>query len=95
MGYRIEYGSDGAKTSTTSQVKPKISRKRVLISITAAAVTALLLWPAGRIWVRDLLLPGDEEVTAAALGSLIEDLSDGEPVGEAVESFCREILAGA
>jgi hypothetical protein len=50
--------------------------------------------PRGRWWFRDLLLPGDEQVTSAALEGMVSDLRSGEPIGEAVETFCREILAG-
>jgi hypothetical protein len=50
--------------------------------------------PQGRLWLRDLLLPGDEEITASALEGMVSDLRAGEPVREAVEAFCREILAG-
>jgi hypothetical protein len=50
--------------------------------------------PRGRLWFRDLLLPGDEQVTSAALEGMVSDLRSGEPIGEAVETFCREILAG-
>jgi hypothetical protein len=56
------------------------------------AVTFML--PRGRLWFRDLLLPGDEQVTSAALEGMVSDLRSGEPIGEAVETFCREILAG-
>ena len=43
----------------------------------------------------DWLLPGDPRVTAAALENLREDLASGEPLGEAVTAFCREIIDGS
>ena len=58
------------------------------------ALAVSLMVPQGRLWLRDLLLPGNEDVTAAALESMVTDLRDGEAIGQAVESFCKEILAG-
>ena len=92
MGYRITYenGHIHKKTIRSSQFR----WKRWGAGAAVAALAVTLLIPRGRLWVRDLLLPGDEDVTAAALGSLVEDLSAGEPVGEAVQTFCREIIHG-
>ena len=44
--------------------------------------------------VTEIYLVAYEDVTAAALESMVTDLRDGEPIGQAVESFCKEILAG-
>lgn len=41
------------------------------------------------------LLPGDPEITAAALDELRQDLYDGQPIQEALTAFCREIIDGA
>lgn len=92
MGYQITYDRDVIKKKKMRV--HKIKWKRVALSVTAAALVVTLALPAGRLWIRDLILPGDEDVTAAALEGLAEDLSAGEPVGEAVETFCREIIAG-
>lgn len=92
MGYRIEYNG-----AVVKRKKVHISRRivrRISAGVAAVLMTAILLWPAGRRCVRDILLPGDEDVTAAALSGLVEDLSAGKPVGEAVHTFCVEIVAG-
>ena len=60
----------------------------------SAAFAVTLMVPQGRLWLRDLILPGDEDVTAAALEGIVSDLRSGEPLGEAVDTFCKEILAG-
>lgn len=92
MGYRITYenGHIHKKTIRSSQFR----WKRWGAGAAVAALAVTLLIPRGRLWLRDILLPGDEDVTAAALGSLVENLSSGEPVGEAVQTFCREIIHG-
>lgn len=93
MIYRIEYtnGLATKKSARNISIKPK----PILISAAIVAVAALLLWPDGRMLIRDLLLPGDEAATAAALTGLVNDLKDGQSIGTAVEVFCREIIADA
>lgn len=94
MGYRVEYGSAG-KTS-----RRKREEKQRLPKLTAAFLLAFLLlvngfWPRGREMLREILWPGDAVVTAAALEAFAQELREGEPVGMAVESFCRSIVGEA
>ena len=90
--YRIEYGCGISEHRKRKKVR--MNAKPALLIVAALAFAALMVWPAGRLWVRDLLLPGDEAVTAAALGKLVSDLMAGEQVGASIESFCLEIIAG-
>ena len=92
MGYRIEY--NGAVLKRKKIRLPRKKREGIMMGVAAVLATAFLLWPSGRRCIRDFLLPGDEEVTTAALNGLVESLSAGEPVGEAVHTFCVEIIAG-
>lgn len=92
MGYRITYENDVIRKSVLRI--PCLRWRRWGIGLGAAALAVSLLIPGGRLWLRDLLLPGDEEITASALESMIADLRSGEPVGEAVEAFCKEIISG-
>ena len=93
MNYKIEYGCGVVKQKNHTVLKLKL--KPLLISAIILCAAALFIWPNGRILVRDLLLPGDEAVTAAALTGLVHDLKDGQSIEAAVEVFCREIIAGA
>jgi hypothetical protein len=45
--------------------------------------------------IRKHLLPGDPEITEAALGQLIGDIQNGERFSEAITTFCREIIDSA
>ena len=72
----------------------QIKWKKWGAAIAAAGLAVTLMVPRGRLWVRDILLPGDEDITAAALEGMVSDLRSGEPLGDAVETFCKEILAG-
>lgn len=92
MGYRITY-ENGSIRKETVKIN-KLKWKQCLIGMIAAVLAFALMIPGGRLWLRDLILPGDEEITAAALENMVGELRSGEPVGEALEAFCREILAG-
>lgn len=72
----------------------QIKWKKWGAAFAAAGLAVTLMVPRGRLWVRDLLLPGDEDITAAALEGIVSDLRAGEPLGEALETFCKEIIAG-
>lgn len=91
MAYKIEYGSNGAEKKT---LQP---RKRRRIPLTAGVLCmflllAVLFWPKGRTALRDIVLPGDAEVTADALQGLASDLRAGEGVSDAVTAFCQQII---
>lgn len=92
MGYRITY-ENGIIRKEQGKIR-KVKWKPCLIGMIAAILAFALMLPRGRLWLRDLILPGDEEITAAALENMVGELRSGEPVGEVLEAFCREILAG-
>lgn len=89
MGYRIAY-------EDSNVIKTPLRRKRKtwrLLAVALALVIGLSI-PQVRRTLRDIVLPGKEEITAKALGDLVTDLRRGEPFGEAVEAFCLEIIHG-
>lgn len=91
MAYKIEYGPGGMEKRP---VKPP---KRRLTGVTAGAfclflLLTLLFWPKGRTALRDIVLPGDPEVTAEALRDLTSDLREGEGLSDAVTAFCHQII---
>jgi hypothetical protein len=84
MGYRIVYGK---------QEKKIISLRKVGLAVAAIVMSAMLLWPSSRNVIQEVILPGDADVTAAALQHLVAGLGDGQNLGEAVTAFCQEIIA--
>ena len=93
MGYRISYENGEIRKKTLVERRIKWKSWGTGVAVIALAVTMLV--PQGRLWLRDLILPGNEDVTAAALEGMVADLRSGAPMADAWESLCREILAGA
>lgn len=91
MGYRVSYDEGQA-----TKVALRSRKKNVWIfAIAVLLLLAMIAFPGGRLVLRDILLPGNEEVTAEALEGLAAELKAGEPLGEAVEAFCLEIIHGS
>ncbi len=88
MGYRIDYQGGNKKKYLT--VKQKRVPKWVLGICCVLAALAVF---GGSI--RDFLLPGDPEVTGAAVTSLLSNLQEGKSVHSALHTFCEDILQGA
>lgn len=89
MGYRIEY--DGNMVEKTVLYKKK-RWKLVTWIVAVVAVFGCLLLPRGRELTREVLIPGDDQITIQALERYVDDLKAGTSFVDATESFCREIL---
>lgn len=94
MAYRIDYGTAGNHRKTLHRQLPKslIKTSLLVLALIAGAVTVKVV---GLTWVRDVLLPGDPEVTASALQNMTDGLRNGDSLLDAVTAFCREIIANA
>lgn len=94
MGYRIQYGQTMKKIVVPEH---NCNRKQTvafpIFIVSAVLVTVLLL---GKVEaVRNFLIPGNADVTEAALAALVNDLRGGEPIGDAITAFCTEIIDNA
>lgn len=87
LGYRITYGENAEKKELAGK-----KRKLPLRWIGAGLLVIAMLIPSVRNGARDALLPGNSEVTAAAVEALVEDLRSGDSVSEAVSAFCAYII---
>lgn len=94
MGYRIEYGTSGSEKRSLAVKRYPMLYMTVLFFIGFLLLT-VAFWPEGRNTMLRIILPGDSEVTAAALRGVVADLQAGADFSEVVTAFCREILAGA
>jgi len=91
MGYRIVYGPEVGEVRSDGKHDQRIRVMTAAFLLLSCLLTRLL-WPEGAQMLRDALLPGQPSVTEQAFSILAEQLRAGEPVGEAVESFCRFVI---
>lgn len=94
MGYRIEYGPEYRRFRKESPAKGKILPLTAAFLVLFLALTAKF-WPEGKETLENILLPGDPQVTKQAFSQMAQDLKEGEAIGDAVITFCREITGGA
>ena len=94
MPYRIDYGSAGnqRKPLRAKLSSPAIKTSLVILAFVTGAVVIKIF---GLTWVQEILLPGDPEVTAAALHNMTDGLRNGDSLLDAVTAFCREIVVNA
>ena len=94
MGYIITYGHSNGKSYRFKRVR-SITWRGFAAALLVVLLALLVLNPQIRGQVKNFLLPGDAEVTEAALIEMVSSIKEGEPVGDAVTAFCREIIDGA
>lgn len=92
MAYQIRYEKIGTKPEKSPKKWTGLIAAICVLALVTGAVTVKTV---GLKWIQEVLLPGDPEVTAAALEGLVEDLKDGESLGRAVTAFCEEIMKNA
>lgn len=93
MGYQIKYDRGIIRKRAIG-----ISKKSFKIYAICTIFVVLVLtiaFPDGRIWLRDLLLPGNEAVTVAALEDLVHNIRQGTPIADAMSGFCQQIIYGS
>ena len=56
------------------------------------SLTVKYVWPQGTDKLRACLIPSDLSVTEAAFLDMTHQLRSGEPLKDALETFCIEIL---
>ena len=93
MNYRIE--NEGGRVKKRFVRVKKGKMLSIIIGCAAVLVSGFLLWPRGRLMLRDAILPGDAAVTDHALQGLVENHRSGQPMSVAVEVFCKETIHGA
>ena len=94
MSYRISYG----QTLIKEMIKePAINKQGKIIPalLIAGCILAVSVFASGSDGLREYILPGNAEVTEAALSELVSNVRSGEPLGEAITVFCQEIIENA
>lgn len=91
MSYRIVYNRRFNRKFPVRSLYAQKRKQKIYIAILVGAF--LLSLTSSR--VRAFLLPGDGEVTQAAISNMIADIRDGEKFSDAVTTFCLVILENA
>lgn len=89
MAYKMEYEMSPSvdNTTKTAKMKVKVNPKKWIIAGALIAFLALCAFT-------DILIPGDAEVTKAAMNELVDDVRGGEQVVDAFAAFCHTVLEG-
>lgn len=90
MRYSIHYEPEkGDRYPPVTETGHKIGVRIIAGLLTIAALIAGIRYKEAVIsW----LIPGDDQITIHAAEELICRLQEGVPVGEAVTTFCEEII---
>lgn len=95
MGYRIDYGPSAPKkqSKTWPQLRLQLFTAVFLLLFVLGIKRS---WPEGVEKLRSLLLPRDTpSASQTAIQAFVDDLQNGSSVGDAVTTFCREIVENA
>lgn len=92
MAYQVDYTNGEGKTTEAPKKHPF---RAVLICFLLFLILVQLFWPNGRDAIQKLLLPGATETVWAAVDGFADQVRTGEPVGEALQSFCRSVFESA
>ena len=90
MSYSIQYNPELRKKYPKPKFHSQISYKRIIFLI-LLFVSVYIFAQNG--WLK-YLLPGDPDVTSAAISNLVVNVGEGSSIKEAVYSFCEEIITG-
>ena len=89
MSYCVEYNPEqNARYPRVHKQSRKIPMKALLILLFAAVGTYVVLDK----HLLHYLIPGDPEVTVAALSELVENIGEGESFKNAVQTFIQDII---
>jgi hypothetical protein len=90
VGYRIEYGP----VKKLRGVEKRISSVSSLIGL-LLLLMILCFSQYGSTVLKEVLIPGDPEITVAAFSDMTDQLCNGTELQEAILCFCVDILEGA
>lgn len=94
MSYRVEY----EPMTKRKKASDRFGLRQIWLTVLCFLLFLQLVhsfWPGGKEVLQEALWPGDPVITRQAAEDFVAALRYGEPLGEAVQGFCREILQGA
>ena len=94
MGYRIEYDGEVVRWKQEGMQLHRVVGYS-LVCFLLFVVLTYFLWPGGWQTLEQVIYPGNSMVTKSALQNMAVNLRDGAPLGDAVVTFCQEIIENA
>jgi len=91
MAYNIQYSLHYREKYPPKKGNTRILKK-ILAGLLLFSATVLLYKLHQEGILREFLIPGDADITVAAMEALANDLKYGIPFKDAVTAFCIEIL---
>ena len=93
MGYRVDY-SPVRKVRNAEKRTLRLPALTMLFFLLFVFLV-LSFWPRGSVLLREILIPGDPDITVQALEAFARNLRSGEELSGALEVFCRTIVKEA
>ncbi len=94
LAYKIRYDDTLVKEVIKKSKKGKINLiRKPLIWLFATILAFVMLY--NQETLRSYILPGNPDVTEAALQSFVNDIREGESLSGAITAFCQEIISHA
>lgn len=90
MAYCVYYNSVPVKLSA----KKKSYKLWIWLLVLGCFSLALAAIPGFSWMLTQIIFPGFSAQSAEALETMVGTIAGGTPFGEAIESFCRQIMAG-
>ena len=94
MGYTVEY-TPQHNSKYPLKKDGRSQFRKTLYGILACAALAALLWLHRKGILREMLIPGDADVTEAAARKMMEGVRQGDGVYRSLRTFCQDILLHA
>ena len=91
MPYRVDYSCNAHKQKKSCSLR----RRRYLTGFCFLLFLFLvtIFWPEGREVLRRFFIPGDPDLTLAAVETFCQDLISGIPFQQAAQTFYKGILS--
>ena len=94
MSYRIVYGPM-PKVETSE--KGSIIRLQIMTAafVLLFAILVRIIWPEGSVVLQSMLLPNEAGIAESAFTDMISDIQQGDAMGDAITSFCKQVIDSA
>ena len=94
MAYTIQYGAPAKVEAAWIKGQKRRSKRYIAFGLVIALILGIFLL-GSREPVQTFLIPGDPEITKAAVMQFTQNIQQGDNFKEAITTFCREIIESA